>query len=305
MKFCSLRKRHDDFNSFFLDYMYGCKYFYSRFPFFDNENTDEFNKNFYDYIDDNIPLSNYGLIMFVYNCWVKDESIFSYKEIRKREHEFRSYLINVGKRHNINFDKKNKKQTTTVSMMLRVLCKELSFFSIKEESFVDVVEEIFNKYHKERKRLLYRVNYFDIKEYSYKEIINLLKEYNSTSNSLFNICVEKVAGVSYEGRYEKIATSLKINGTLKLELDPYNKYDPDAIILYSGKQDIGFISKRINSNIVRNIKSKSAYYSALVNDIIVISENELSYDNFYEIEDLKYSVSIAILSTLSIYKHEK
>jgi single-stranded-DNA-specific exonuclease len=72
----------------------------------------------------------------------------------------------------------------------------------------------------------------------------------------------KVVGVSFEGRQD-VAAGLREGAALQLRRDPANAYDPNAIGVFFGTLQIGFLRKPIAARIAPNIDD-GARYSAHV-----------------------------------------
>ncbi len=72
----------------------------------------------------------------------------------------------------------------------------------------------------------------------------------------------KVVGVSFEGRQD-VAAGLREGAALQLRRDPANAYDPNAIGVFFGTLQIGFLRKPIAARLAPNI-DEGARYSAHV-----------------------------------------
>lgn len=68
----------------------------------------------------------------------------------------------------------------------------------------------------------------------------------------------KLAGVSFEGRQDRIA-GLQLGSDLVLERQPENQYDPNAIAVRFGQLQIGFISKGIAKHVAPQIDAGARY----------------------------------------------
>src|SRR5262249_11028115 len=68
----------------------------------------------------------------------------------------------------------------------------------------------------------------------------------------------KLAGVSFEGRQDRIA-GLQLGTELTLQRQPENQYDANAIAVHYGALQMGFLSKGIAKHLAPHIDSGARY----------------------------------------------
>lgn len=93
------------------------------------------------------------------------------------------------------------------------------------------------------------------KKDNYKEALKNNKNKNIFKNTKFKNLYTKVVGVTYNNRQYIIKNHLQINQKLDLIREVNNKYDKNAVAVYAGKEQIGYIKKELAKDLASLIDS--------------------------------------------------
>jgi len=75
----------------------------------------------------------------------------------------------------------------------------------------------------------------------------------------------KIVGISFEGRQGYIS-SLQIGDTLEIKPEPNNVYDPNAIAIFVGDKQLGYLKKELAESLKKELEA-GYNYTCVVSDI--------------------------------------
>ena len=128
-------------------------------------------------------------------------------------------------------------------------CTQISLESFSDKVYKEVVKELDNNFR------------FNI---ATNNSNNIKKSYEQYKKDYF---YTKIVGVTIGSRQEHIKKILE-GSKLRLCREKYNKYDRNAIAVYSGINHIGYLSKKVASSLATNMdKYGSDYYCCIVEKI--------------------------------------